>query len=190
MLNYCIDSTDELSFGENFLFLLKLAVKSLPKQKKDDYIYMDTIDYTYFGITETDISSQIVYLSEDDELCKYIRLNSKGSYFFGVRMNVMKFIKTFLAKEKTQRVFSVNKYLYGHIMKNSFKNTNYSNNEYHFFESRYVEHRKRFDDLILLEKDRSVRLFKTMKSFMENEMNNEKALYNLIKMFLKIRKII
>ena len=190
MLKYYLDKEGEKSFGYNFSLLMKLAAKKDPEIAKSGEIFMDLLVYPIFKNSVTEEGDLVVYFSDNEELRKYIRLSSTGNYYFGFRISIMQFIKTFVAKDKNQRSFSANKFIYSYMMKNYFKNYWNSTGKHYYFESRYKDHRKTHDELILIDKKRRNELFNTMSIFLRNKLSDEKEQYQMIRLFLKIKKVI
>lgn len=190
MLKYKLTENEEKLFGYNFTLLLKLAAKTNPDQTRNGVIFLEHLEDSFFQHKGTEKRNLIIYLTDKPEIEKYIRLSYVGNYYFGFRINVIHFIKTFLAKESNKRNLSANKFMIAYIMKNYFKKKLYNDNQNYFFESRYAGHRKSRDAFILTEKKRSNHLFDTMKTFLKTEISTEKDQYELVKFFLKLRRAI
>jgi hypothetical protein len=190
MFKYYIDSYDERLFGYNFSFLMKLAAKLNPEQVKHGEISIGRLEDSFFQHKGTEKRNLIVFFSDDKQFAKYIRLSYVGNYYFGFRINIMHFLRTFLGKEKSERKFSENKFIYSYMLKNYFKNYFYSDSKYYCFESRYKDHRKTQDLYILTDKKRRENILKDIGAFLKAGINTEKEQHELIKLFLRIKKVI
>lgn len=190
MLQYHLSPETERLIGENFAFLIKLSAKKDPVQLKYGNITAEQLEDSFFQHKGTDKRNFIILFSDDPFYSKYIRVSYVGNYYFGFRINVMHFIKTFLAKEKNQRVFSANKYMYSYMLKNYFRNRWYETRDHYFFESRYKDHRKSKDIGLLLDEDHRNRVMKDLGTFLKSGIDSEKEQYNTIRMFLRFKKAI
>ncbi|MCB0726723.1 MAG: hypothetical protein KDD00_04630 [Ignavibacteriae bacterium] len=188
MLQYLIHYETEKFIGENFAFLIKLAAKKDPVMSKRGIITAIPLEDSFFQHKGTDKRNYMILLSDDPLFCKYIRVSYVGNYYFGFRINVMHFIKTFLAKEKNQRKFSANKFMYSDMLKNYFRNRWYETKDGYLFESRYKDHRKSQDIGILIDEDRRDMILKDMSAFLKMSIDSEKEQFDLIKMFLRFKK--
>lgn len=190
MFHYNLDKYQEKLFGYNFSLLMRAAAKLNPIQAKYGNITLGHLEDAFFQHKGTEKRNLIVFFSDDAFFTKYIRLSYVGNYYFGVRINVMHFIKTFLTKEKNERKFSANKYIYSYMMKNSFRNSFMSDMNFYYFESRFKFHRKTHDLDILIDKKRRDEIINNLNTFLNTEIETEKGQFELVKLFLKIKKAI
>jgi len=190
MLQYYITRETGQFIGPNFSLLIKLAAKLDPIQKTHGIITSEALEDSFFQHKGTDKRNLIILFSDNPIYCKYIRVSYVGNYYFGFRINVMHFIKTFLAKEKKQRTFSANKFMYSYMLKNYIRNKWYETRDQYFFESRYRDHRKSQDIGILIDPNRKDMILKDLSAFLKFGISSEKEQYDLMKMFLKFKKSI
>lgn len=190
MFRYNLDSYQERLFGYNFSLLMRSAAKLNPLQAKYGNVTISHLEDAFFQHKGTEKRNLIVFFSDDTLFSKYIRISYVGNYYFGVRINVMHFIKTFIAKNKNERKFSANKYIYSYMMRNSFRNSFMSDKNFYYFESRYKDHRKIHDNVILIDKKHRDSILNNLNSFLKTEIETEKGQFDLVKFFLKIKKVI
>jgi len=188
MFRYYLDKEEEKLFGYNISFLIKLAAKSDPYQVKHGIIKTIPMEDSFFQHKGTDKRNMMIIFSKDNDFNKYIRKSYMGNYYFGFRISYINFIKTFVAKDAGKRSLTVNKYLYSYIIKNKFQNKWLRNKNHMYIETRFKDHRKTHDFLILLDIQRRKNILKNLEAFFKFRIQNENDQHELIKFFMKLRR--
>ncbi|MBS1519096.1 MAG: hypothetical protein JSS91_13500 [Bacteroidetes bacterium] len=188
MFQYHLSKEEERLFGKNFTFLIKLAAKKNAELTKYDIISTTPMEDSFFQHKGTDKRNMMIHFSDNPEFSKYIRLSYVGNYYFGFRISVMNFIKTFEAKDADKRSLTANKFLYCYMIKNYFRNPWYGTVNHTYIETRFKDHRKIHDEGILIDAKRRNLILKNLESFFKFSIYSEKEQYDLIKFFLKLKK--